>query len=123
MARDFTYVDDIVEGIFRLIDQIPKREDQWDSNSPDPSTSSAPYKLYNIGNEKPIELMDFISAIEYKLQKKAKINFLPLQPGDVLVTNSDVSKLQNVIAYKPNYSLQEGVSNFVDWYQEHYIKI
>ena len=122
MKRDFTYVDDIVEGIVRLIDHTPCSNKEWDSDHPDPSTSFAPYALFNIGNSNPVELKDFISAIENELGKKARANFLPMQTGDVPETFADVSALKKAINYQPKTSVEEGVKNFVKWFQEYYGK-
>ena len=120
MRRDFTYIDDIVEGIFRLLDYIPERNNSWDSSNPDPATSFAPYNLFNIGNNNPVELLSFIEAIEKKLGKKAEKNLLPIQVGDVPETFADVSNLKKAIGYKPNTSVEEGVGKFIDWYKEYY---
>ena len=120
MKRDFTYVDDIVNGIVQLLDFAPSTNTQWDSNNPDPATSFASYQLFNIGANNPINLMDYIGAIEKKLGKKAVKNFLPMQSGEVLETFADTSHLALKTNYKPQISLTEGISNFVDWYQEYY---
>lgn len=120
MRRDFTFVDDIVEGIFRLLPSIPKPSDKWDSDTPVPNVSFAPYALFNIGNNSPVELMDFIKAIEVELGKTAEINFMPLQKGDVPKTFADVDALQNAIGYKPSTNLNKGVKAFIDWYKEYY---
>ncbi len=116
MQRDFTYIDDIVTGIIKVIDNPPKGNPAWSGKNPDPSSSKAPYKIYNIGNNNPVKLMDFIEAIEKKLGKKAKKNMLPLQPGDVPSTYADVSGLIEDFDYKPATSIQEGVDKFIDWY-------
>ena len=116
MQRDFTYIDDIVEGVIRVNDNPPKGNPSWSGKHPDPSSSKAPYKIYNIGNNNPVKLMDFIEAIEKKLGKKAKKNMLPLQPGDVPSTYADVSDLVEDLDYKPSTSIQEGINNFIDWY-------
>jgi len=116
MQRDFTYIDDIVEGIIRVNDNPPKGNPTWSGKQPDPSSSKAPYKIYNIGNNNPVKLMDFIEAIEKKLGKKAKKNMLPLQPGDVPSTYADVKDLVEDLGYKPSTSIQEGINNFIDWY-------
>ncbi|WP_436514874.1 NAD-dependent epimerase [Ekhidna sp. To15] len=120
MRRDFTYIDDIVEGIYRLLDHIPIENSNWDSNNPDPATSFAPYHLFNIGNNNPIELLSFIEAIEKILGKKAQKNFLPIQTGDVPETYADVSKLEKAIGYKPKTSVDFGVSKFIGWYRDYY---
>ena len=116
MQRDFTYIDDIVNGVIKVIDNPPKGDPSWSGKDPDPSSSKAPYKIYNIGNNNPVKLMDFIEALENKLGKKAKKNMLPLQPGDVPSTYADVSGLIEDFGYKPQTSIQEGIDKFVDWY-------
>ena len=118
MQRDFTYIDDIVEGIIRVNDNPPKGNKDWDGMNPDPSSSPAPYKIYNIGNNNPVKLMDFIEALENKLGKKAKKNMLPIQAGDVPSTYADISDLIADLDYKPETSIEEGIDNFVDWYVE-----
>ena len=122
MRRDFTYIDDIVEGVFRVSGGIPAPNPDWDGDSPDPATSSAPYKVYNIGNNNPVELMGFIEAIEKALGKKAEKNFLPLQDGDVPATFADVDDLINDVGFKPSTPIEEGVARFVDWYRDYYGK-
>lgn len=116
MLRDFTYIDDIVEGIIRVIDNPAKAHPDWDHK--DPSVSTAPYKVYNIGNNNPVKLMDFITAIENKLGKEIEKNMMPIQPGDVPATYADVSDLVEDLDYKPNTPVQEGINNFIDWYIE-----
>jgi UDP-glucuronate 4-epimerase len=116
MIRDFTYIDDIIEGICKVINHIPRPKETMDN---DPSTSIAPYKIYNIGNSSPVALMDFISAIEKELGKTARKNYLPLQPGDVMMTNSDVSDLEKDLGYKPSTKLEDGVHKFVEWYLDY----
>lgn len=120
MLRDFTYVDDIVEGIFRLIPNIPKPNAAWSGAKPDPASSFAPYKIYNIGNNKPVELMEFIEAIEEAIGKKAIKNFMPLQDGDVPKTFANVEGLMNDVGFKPDTKVQDGVRNFVEWYRGYY---
>ncbi len=120
MSRDFTYIDDIVEGIINVIDNPAKSDANWDALNPDPSSSSAPYKVYNIGNNEPVKLMDFIQAIEEKLGKEAEKNFMDMQPGDVQSTYADVRGLIEDMNYKPDTSIESGVSAFVDWYREFY---
>lgn len=117
--RDFTYIDDIVEGIIRILDCPAKPNLNWDSMNPDPATSSAPYKIFNIGNNNPVELMDYINALENSLGKIAKKNLLPLQPGDVVDTYADVDDLVEQFDYKPSMTITEGINNFVDWYLEY----
>jgi len=120
MKRDFTYVDDIVEGLVRVVDKPPAGNTEWSGESPDPSTSRAPYKLYNIGNSSPVKLMDFIEAIEKSLGKKAQKNMLPIQPGDVPATWADVTGLAEDFDYQPNTPIQQGVDRFIAWYREFY---
>ena len=121
-TRDFTYVDDIVDGIIKAIDNIATSNLDWNSNQPDPATSIAPWRIYNIGNNKPVKLMDYVAALEKALNKKAKINFMPLQPGDVPNTYADIKNLQVKFNYMPKTSVEEGVNNFVKWYKEFYQK-
>ncbi len=116
MVRDFTYIDDIVEGVLRVIDRPPAGNPNWDGLHPDPSGSRAPYKLYNIGNQTPVRLMDFVRAIEKALGKKAVIDFQPMQPGDVQATYADVSDLVQDMGYKPGTTVEEGIARFVEWY-------
>lgn len=116
MQRDFTYIDDIVEGIIRVNDNPPKGNADWDGKNPDPSTSPAPYKIYNIGNNNPVKLMDFIEALENKIGKTAEKNMLPIQAGDVPSTYADISDLIADLDYKPETTVEEGINNFVDWY-------
>ena len=120
MKRDFTYVADIAEGIIRVIDNPPQPNPNWSAIDSDPSTSKAPYKIYNIGNSSPVKLMDFIEAIENELGRKATKNLLPMQPGDVPATWADVSDLVTNLDYKPDTSIQQGIKNFVSWYREFY---
>jgi len=118
--RDFTYVDDIVEGVIRTLDRPALSNAQWDSNLPDPGTSQAPWRVYNIGNSQPVELMDYISAIEKALGKTAIKELLPLQPGDVPDTFANVDDLVEQFHYKPATKVQDGVQRFVDWYLSYY---
>ncbi len=118
MLRDFTYIDDIVEGVVRVIDNPAKKDTSWNGKTGKASTSSAPYKIYNIGNNNSVKLMDFIEAIENKLGKKISKNFMPLQPGDVPATFADVNDLVEDLGYKPSTPVQEGINKFVDWYLE-----
>jgi UDP-glucuronate 4-epimerase len=120
MQRDFTYIDDIVEGVIRVIDRIPCPSPEWSGDRPDPSTSYAPYKLYNIGNNNPVELMHFIEVLEDCLGKKAVKNLLPIQAGDVPATYADVDDLIKDVGFKPSTSIEEGIKNFVEWYKEYY---
>lgn len=118
--RDFTYVDDIVEGVIRTLDNIPEANPDWSGDDPDPASSSAPYRIYNIGNNKPVDLDHYIAVLEDCLGKKAERNLLPLQPGDVADTFADVSDLERDVGYKPSTSVESGVENFVRWYREYY---
>ena len=118
--RDFTYIDDIVEGTIRILDRPATPNPDWDSNNPDPATSSAPYRVYNIGNNSPVKLMDFIEALETSLGKVAEKELLPLQPGDVPDTYADVDDLVEQFDYKPSMGVKEGVANFAKWYENYY---
>ena len=118
--RDFTYVDDIVEGVVRCIDKVATPNENWSGDQPDSGTSKAPYRLYNIGNNAPVELMDFIGAIEKCLGMEAKKNMLPLQLGDVPDTYADVSALVEDVDYKPATKIEDGIANFIAWYKEFY---
>lgn len=120
MLRDFTYIDDIVEGVLRVIDHIPVGNPVWCAETPDPSTSTAPYKIYNIGNSQPVKLMDFIQAIEDAIGRPAEKIFLPMQPGDVYQTNADTTSLQQELGFKPDKPIKEGVKETIDWYRTFY---
>ncbi|MCC5909739.1 MAG: NAD-dependent epimerase [Clostridiaceae bacterium] len=120
MERDFTYIDDIVEGIVKLIDKAPAANKEWDESKDDLSTSFAPYKIYNIGNNNPVQLMRFINALESALGKEAEKVYMDMQPGDVLRTFADVSDLERDINFKPSTSIEDGLAKFVDWYKEYY---
>jgi UDP-glucuronate 4-epimerase len=120
--RDFTYIDDIAQGVVRAIDRIAQPSSDWNSDDPDPGTSKAPYRLYNIGNNAPVELMKYIECIENCLGKKAEKNLLPLQQGDVPDTFADVEDLVREVGYKPATPVEEGVRRFVSWYVDHYKK-
>ncbi|MFS0788248.1 NAD-dependent epimerase [Shouchella sp. 1P09AA] len=120
MMRDFTYIDDIVEGIVRLIDKKPEPSVDFDHHYPDPSSSHAPYKVYNIGNNKPVKLMDFIRTIEKHVGKEAKLEYLPMQPGDVQATYADIDDLKETIGFSPDTTIDEGIGKFVDWYKSYY---
>ena len=119
MQRDFTYVDDIVEGVVRVMDQPAAANPEWDSADPDPGTSSAPYRLYNIGNNSPVMLLDYIAAVENALGKKAEMEMLPMQPGDVAATCADIDALEQAVGYRPNTKIEEGVNNFIAWYLDY----
>jgi len=118
--RDFTYIDDIVEGVIRTLDHTAEPNEDWDPAHPDPGTSSAPYRLYNIGNQQPVELMSYIGAIEACLDRKAEMNMLPLQQGDVPDTWADTASLSADVGYQPATPIETGVKNFIDWYLEFY---
>ncbi len=120
MRRDFTYVDDIVDGIIKLIPNIPGPNPDWNGDNPDSATSFAPYKLYNIGNNQPVELMRFIEVLEENLGKKGIKNFMPIQPGDVPATYADVDDLMAAVGFKPSTSIEDGISRFVNWYKDYY---
>jgi UDP-glucuronate 4-epimerase len=119
-ARDFTYIDDVVEGVLRTADRIPGPNPAWSGAEPDPATSSAPYRIYNIGNHSPVQLMDFIGLLEQALGREAKKNFLPMQPGDVPATFADVDDLIADVGFAPATPLQEGIGRFVKWYRGYY---
>lgn len=118
--RDFTYVDDIVEGVIRVLDRPAPTNPEWNSHKPDPGTSIASWRVYNIGNNRPVELMDYIGAIEQALGKKAEMNLLPLQPGDVPDTYADVQDLVEQFDYQPATTVKEGVERFIEWYRAYY---
>lgn len=120
MVRDFTYVDDIVEGLIRVIDKPATPNPQFDLSNPDPASSKAPYRVFNIGNNQPTPLMDYISALEAALGKTAKKNYLPIQQGDVPATAANTDELRAWVGFKPNTAVQQGVSQFVDWYRNYY---
>lgn len=120
MIRDFTYVDDIVEGIVRVIDRPAEPDPDWDGDDPDPATSSAPWRIYNIGNHRRVELMAYIRALEDALGKKAKLDLLPMQQGDVRATEADTSALEAATGFRPDTPIEEGVRRFVAWYREYY---
>ncbi|MGL5429133.1 MAG: NAD-dependent epimerase [Vibrio sp.] len=120
MMRDFTYIDDIVEGVLRIKDVIPQPNADWTVESGTPATSSAPYRVYNIGHGSPVQLMDYIKALESALGIEANKNMLPMQPGDVYVTYADTDDLFNATQYKPQMGVKQGVANFVKWYKEFY---
>lgn len=118
--RDFTYIDDIVEGVVRVLDRTATKNGCWDGDNPDPGTSAAPWRVYNIGNNTPVELMNYIAALEKNLGMTAKMDLLPLQPGDVPDTYADVSNLVEQFNYKPVTPVEEGVKKFVNWYRDYY---
>jgi UDP-glucuronate 4-epimerase len=120
MARDFTFIDDIVEGVIRALDRIAESDPLFDPQNPDPATSSAPYRVFNIGNNQPIRLMDFIGEIEKSLGKEAQKNFLPMQPGDVAQTAANTASLEEWVQFRPDTPLASGIEQFVRWYQDYY---
>ena len=120
MIRDFTYIDDIIEGVIRVLDKIATSNDKYDAINPDPASSNAPYRLFNIGNSQPTALMKYISALENSLNIEAKKIFLPMQLGDVQATSADVSELKNWVNFNPNTGIDVGVKRFVEWYKEYY---
>ncbi len=120
MQRDFTYIDDIVEGVVRVMGHLPRPNADWDGAAPDPGTSYAPYRVYNIGNNHPVELTDFIAAIEKSLGKKAQKEFLDLQPGDVPATYADIEDLVRDVGFKPDTPIETGIQRFIDWYRDYY---
>ncbi|MFC1869288.1 NAD-dependent epimerase [Thermodesulfobacteriota bacterium] len=120
MKRDFTYIDDIVKGTIKVLDNPPKGDSSWNGKGPDPSGTLAPYRIYNIGNNSPVSLMDFIEAIEQSLGRKAKKNFLPMQPGDVPATWADVDDLVRDVGYAPSVEIHEGVDRFIKWYMDYF---
>jgi UDP-glucuronate 4-epimerase len=120
MIRDFTYIDDIVEGVVRTIDRPATANAEWDPKDPDAATSSAPWRIYNIGNNQRVELMSYVRAIEAAVGKKAKLDLLPMQAGDVLATEADTSALEAATGFRPKTPVEEGVRRFVEWYRGYY---
>ena len=118
--RDFTYIDDIVEGVLRTTDKVAEPDDTWSGDAPDPASSKAPYRLYNIGNNQPVELMHFIECIEKAVGKTAEKNFLPLQPGDVERTYADIDALSDAVGFRPSTPIEKGIERFVAWYKDFY---
>ncbi len=120
MVRDFTYIDDIVEGVVRVLDSVATPSPHWSGDAPDPATSRAPYRLFNIGNNRPVELMHCIEVLENTLGRKAKLDLLPMQPGDVPSTMADVSELEEAVGFRPKTTIEEGIAAFVEWYMSYY---
>lgn len=120
MQRDFTYIDDIVEGVDRTSEQIAAPDPNWNSSAPNPSTSAAPYRIYNIGNHDPVELSTFIETIEQALGIQAKRNLMPMQAGDVPATFADINALEDAVGFRPSTSISVGIQNFVEWYRDYY---
>jgi len=120
MQRDFTYIDDIAEGVVRVLDTIPQANPDWSGMTPDPGTSKAPYRLYNIGNHSPVELLHFIEVLERTLGRTAEKRLLPMQPGDVPATCADVEDLMQDVGFRPEMTIEEGIPQFVEWYREYY---
>jgi UDP-glucuronate 4-epimerase len=119
MQRDFTYIDDIAEGTLRVLDKIATPNPAFTTDAPDPGSSYAPYRVYNIGNHQPVELMTFIQTIEAALGQEAKKNFLPMQPGDVVATYADIEDLKRDVGFEPKTELADGIARWVDWYRRH----
>ncbi|HEP1062519.1 NAD-dependent epimerase [Klebsiella aerogenes] len=120
MKRDFTYIDDIAEAVVRVQNVIPQADPNWTVETGSPATSSAPFRVYNIGNSSPVELMDYITALEEAMGMEAKKNMMPMQPGDVLETSAETQPLYDLVGFKPQTTVKEGVKNFVEWYKEYY---
>jgi UDP-glucuronate 4-epimerase len=120
MIRDFTFIDDVVEGVVRALDKIPQLDENWSSATPDPATSAAPYRLYNIGNDKPHRLIDVIKELESALGRTAQKNFLPQQPGDMYATHANVDDLLRDVGYRPTTDLRSGIMAFADWFCDYY---
>jgi UDP-glucuronate 4-epimerase len=120
MIRDFTYIDDIVEGVVRVVDAVAQPDPAWSGGDPDPARSFAPYRVFNIGNNQPVPLLDFIGALEEALGRKAKMNLMPIQPGDVVSTMADVSELEAAVGFRPRTSIRDGIGRFVSWYKDYY---
>jgi UDP-glucuronate 4-epimerase len=120
MVRDFTFVDDIVEGVIRVLDKPATPSETFDPQSPDPATSRAPFRVFNIGNSSPTPLMDYIAALERAMGREAKKNFLPMQPGDVPATNADTSELEAWVGFRPRTAVAYGVARFWQWYRDYY---
>jgi UDP-glucuronate 4-epimerase len=122
MLRDFTYIDDIVEGVVRVISAVPAANPAWSGDAPDPGTSYKPYRIFNIGNNNPVELTQFIAAIEKALGKKAEKELMDIQPGDVAATYANIDDLYNAVGFKPETGIDTGIENFIEWYRSYYKK-
>jgi len=120
MQRDFTYIDDVVDGVVKCTGRPAAPAPGWDSSAPSPASSSAPYRLYNIGNNQPVELEHFVNVLEMTLGKKAVRNYLPMQAGDVYATYADISSLQEAVGFTPSTPLEQGIKNFVEWYKAYH---
>ena len=120
MERDFTYIDDIVEGVSRIISKVPVPDPEWCGETPNLASSSAPYRLYNIGSNAPVQLMSYIREIEKNLGLKAQLNLMPMQDGDVLKSHADVTSLTKDFDYTPKWNIQDGIREFIQWYVEYY---
>ena len=120
MIRDFTYIDDIVEGVIRVLDQRAEPDPAWSGDDPDPARSYAPYRVFNIGNNRPVLLLDYIAALEEALGKKAQLDLLPMQPGDVVSTRADVSELEKAVGFHPSITIGDGIARFVTWYKDYF---
>jgi UDP-glucuronate 4-epimerase len=120
MVRDFTYIDDIAEGVIRVLDRPAKPDPKWNGDDPDPATSYAPYRIFNIGNNQPVELLRYIAALEQSLGRKAKLDLLPMQAGDVPSTQADVRELEAAVGFRPRITVEEGIARFVEWYRDFY---
>jgi len=120
MIRDFTYIDDIVEGVVRVLDQRAEPDPAWTGDDPDPARSYAPYRVFNIGNNRPVLLLDYIAALEEALGRKAQLDLLPMQPGDVVSTRADVSELEKAVGFHPSITIGEGIARFVTWYKDYF---
>jgi UDP-glucuronate 4-epimerase len=120
MIRDFTYIDDIVEGVVRVLDHVPGPDPAWPRENHDPATSHAPYRIFNIGNNRPVPLLDCIAALERALGRTATLNMLPMQPGDVVSTMADITDLEKAVGFRPNTPIETGIARFVEWYRQFY---
>lgn len=120
MVRDFTYIDDIVTGVVHVVDHVAAPDPSWSGDDPDPARSFAPYRVLNIGNNKPVQLLEYIALLERNLGRKAKLELLPMQPGDVPATQADVTELEAAVGYRPTTTVEQGIAAFVEWYKTYY---